>query len=178
MSTRYYLPLRHDALAKYVLKAVIMKNHPDMKYRESTEYEYVIKHDDMEYWWNISIKTATKVFLNKPYIVIWDKLNKECSVLEFSCPTDVNISNKVNEKNNVYGMLIRNMQILYLDYKFNMIPIIVGALGYIPKCLKGYVCDLGFDEKEAVKHMINMQNIVANGTVKICKTFLKFSDKV
>ena len=25
----------------YVLKAVIMKNHPDMKYRESTEYESV-----------------------------------------------------------------------------------------------------------------------------------------
>ena len=46
------------------------------------------------------------------------------------------------------------MQILYPDYKFNMIPIIVGALGYIPKCLKGYICDLGFDEKEAVKHMI------------------------
>ena len=66
----------------------------------------------MEYWCNISIKTATKVPHNKPDIVIWDKLNKECSILEFSCPVDVNISNKVNEKNNRYGMLIRNMQIL------------------------------------------------------------------
>ena len=75
-------------------------------------------------------------------------------------------------------MLIRNMQLLYPDYKFNMIPIIVCAIGSIPKCLKGYICDLGFDEKDAVKHMINMQNIVASGTVKICKTFLKFSDKV
>ena len=103
MSASYYLPLRHDALAKYVLKAVIMKNHP------ISEYEYVIKHDDMEYWCNISIKTATKVLHNKSDIVIWDKLNKECSILEFSCPADVNISNKVNEKNNVYGILIRNM---------------------------------------------------------------------
>ena len=60
-------------------------------------------------------------------------------------------------------MLIRNMQILYPDYKFNMIPIIVNALGYIPKCLKRYICDLGFDEKEAVKHIINMQNIVTSG---------------
>ena len=59
-----------------------------------------------------------------------------------------------------------------------MIPIMVGALGYIPKCLKGCICDLGFDEKEEVKHIINMQNIVASGTVKICKTFLKFSVKV
>ena len=59
-----------------------------------------------------------------------------------------------------------------------MIPIPVGALVYIRKYLKGYICDLGFDEKEAVKHMINTQNIVLSGTVKICKTFLKFSDKV
>ena len=113
-----------------------MKNHPDMKYRESTDYEYIIKHDDMEYWWNISIKTAAKVPHNKPNIVRWDKLNKECSILKFSCPADVNISNKVNEKNKIYGMLIRNMLILYSDYKFNIIPIIVGALGYIPKYLK------------------------------------------
>lgn len=75
MSTRYYLPLRRDALAKYLLKAVIMKNYPDMKYRESeSEYEYVIKHDDMEYWWNISIKIAMKGRHNKPDVVIWDKL--------------------------------------------------------------------------------------------------------
>ena len=61
ISARYYLTLPHDALAKYVLKAIIIKNHPDMKYRETAEYEHVRKHDDMEYWWNISIKTATKV---------------------------------------------------------------------------------------------------------------------
>ena len=138
-----------------------------MKYRESRGYEYVIKHDDIEYWWNISIKTATKVPRNKLYIVTWEKSNKECSILEFSCPANANISIKVYEKNNVYGILTRNMQILYQDYKFNVIPIIVGALGYIPKCLKRYICDLGFDEKEAVKHMVNIQNIVPSGTVKI-----------
>ena len=27
ISTRYYPPLRHDALAKYILKAIITKNH-------------------------------------------------------------------------------------------------------------------------------------------------------
>ena len=32
---------------------------------------------------------------------------------------------------------------MYPQYKFNMIPIIVGALGYIPKCLTSYLQDLG-----------------------------------
>ena len=62
MSTRYNLSLRQDALAKYGLKTAIMKmKYPDMKYRESREYEYVIKQDDMKHWWNISIKTARRV---------------------------------------------------------------------------------------------------------------------
>ena len=80
-------------------------------------------------------KTATKIPHKKPDLVIWDKENKMCSIVEFSCPADINITQKVNDKINVYGLLIRNLQIMYPKYKFNMIPIIVGALGYIPKCL-------------------------------------------
>ena len=55
-----------------------------------------------------------------------------------------------------------------------MIPIIVRALGYIPKCLTSYLQNLGFDKNESTIHMVKMQNIVACDTVKICKTFLKF----
>ena len=64
------------------------------------------------------------------------------------------------------------MQILYPDYKFNLISIIVVALGYIQKCLNRYMWDLGFDKKEAVKHMNDIQRIIASSTVNICKTFL------
>ena len=51
-----------------------------------------------------------------------------CSIVEFSCPADINITQKVNDKINVYGLLIRNLQIMYPQYKFNMILTIVGAL--------------------------------------------------
>ena len=97
-----------------------------------------------------------------------------CSIVEFSCPADINITQKVNDKINVYGLLIRNLQIMHAQYKFNMIAIIVGELGYIPKCLTSYVQDLGFDDNETTVHIMKMQNIVTCGTVKICKTFLRF----
>ena len=29
MSTRYYLPLRHYVLIKYIVKTIITKNHPN-----------------------------------------------------------------------------------------------------------------------------------------------------
>ena len=63
---------------------------------------------------------------------------------------------------------------MYPQYTFNMIPIIVEALGYIPRCLTSYLLDLGFDKNELNVHIVKMQNIAACGTVKIGKTFLRF----
>ena len=97
-----------------------------------------------------------------------------CSIVEFSCPADINITQKVNDNINVYGLLISNLQIMYPQYKFNIIPIIVGVVVYIPKCLTSYLQDLGFDKNESTVHIMKIQNVVACDTVKICKTFLRF----
>ena len=156
ISTRYYLPLGHDALAKYILilKAIITKNHPNERYRGLNEYEFVKKVGDKEYCWNISIKTATKIPHNKPDLVIWDKANKLCSIVEFSCPAYINITQTVNDKIDVYGLSIRNLQIMYPKYKINIILIIVGAVGYNPKCLTSYLQDLGFDKNESTVRIV------------------------
>ena len=115
MSTRYYIPLRLDTLAKYTLKAIITKNHPNKRssWRNLNEYEFIKKIGEKEHWWNISIKTATKIPHNKHDLVIWDKANKLCSVVESSCPAYINIMQKANGKINVYGLLICNLQIMY-----------------------------------------------------------------
>ena len=176
MSARYYLPLRHDAVAKSVLTAHIKKHNPETRISQQRDPEYVIKHNQYEYWWNLSVKTVTKIPHNKPDLIIWNQEKLVCSVVEFSCPSDVNITKKVDEKLNTYGPLIRNLQIMYPKYKFGMIPIIVGAMGYIPVCLKSYVMQLGFSQKESLKMIRKLQAISAAGTVKIAKTFLKFSE--
>ena len=86
----------------------------------------------------MSIKTLTKMLHNKPDVVIW-KQN------EFSCPADVNISRKIDEKRKTYGSLLINLQSLCPEEKFEYMPIEVGALGYVPKCLTRYLCQLGFN---------------------------------
>ena len=174
MSARYYLPLRHDALAKYVLRAIIIMNHPELQYRHSREPEYIKMIVHYEYWWNLPIITASKVPHNKPDLIMWNKLKKIYTVIEFSCPSDVKISNKILEKLNNYASLLRNMQKIYPDYRFEMMPTIVGALGFVPSCLFNYMTILGFEKKETLRHINKMQAIVSDGTVKICKTFFKF----
>ena len=56
--------------------------------------------------------------------------------IEISCRTSVNITKKIEEKLNNYGPLIRHLQIMCPHYKFKMVSIVIGALGYVPKCLE------------------------------------------
>ena len=44
MSVRYYLPIRHDVVAKTVLNALILKNDPTdkFKYQQGPEYVYEV----------------------------------------------------------------------------------------------------------------------------------------
>ena len=62
-----------------------------------------------EYWWNVSVETATRLQHNKPDIVVWDHDRKTCKVIEVSCSADGNVSRKVDEKIETYGPLIRNL---------------------------------------------------------------------
>ena len=86
----------------------------------------------------------------------------------------MNITKKTKEKLDNCAALLRNLQMLYQDYKFEMIPIIVGTLGFFPKELKTNLEKLNFDEKEVENITRKVQTISASGTVKIMKTFMGF----
>ena len=94
-SARYYLPMRHDVVAKTMCKEIIKKNHPEIEAPiEINEQEYIQKLGDNEYWWNLSINTAQKVQHNKPDLVIRNTKEKTCDITEISCPVDINITKK------------------------------------------------------------------------------------
>ena len=76
---------------------------------------------------------------------------KLCYIIEFSCQADINIVSKVSEKENIYGPLIRNTQMMYENYSFMFIPITVGALGHVPKCIFTNIQNLGFTKKRNKK---------------------------
>ena len=91
------------------------------------------------------IKTLTKIPHNKPDVVIWKQNEKLCSIIEFSCPADVNISSKIDEKMKTYASLLINLQSLCPEEKFEYMFIEVGALCYVPKYLTRYLCQVGFN---------------------------------
>ena len=103
-----------------------------------------------------------------------EQSRKTCAVVEMSCPADVNIVEKTKEKFNDYAALLRSLQMLYQDYKLEMIPIVDGALGYVPKELKTSLEKLSFYEKEVENITRKVQTISVSGTVKIMKTVMGF----
>ena len=121
----------------------------------------------MVYWWNIPVKTTTKIPHNKPDLVIWNHEKCVCTVVGFSFPLGWNITKKVAEKKNSYGLLIRNMRIMYPNYKFEMIPVVIGCLGYIQNDLKTYMKQLGFDDKEIPFLVRRLQIASISGTVVV-----------
>ena len=145
MPVRYYLPIRHDLVTKTVLKPSIVKDNLTHKSKHQ-DLEYIYR--DCEFCSNISIQTATKLKHNKPNIIIWDKTEEICKIIEISCPADISVMKKGEEKLSNYGPLIRNHKIMYPQYKFQIAAIAIGALGYVPKCLEVFMHHLGFNKIE------------------------------
>ena len=151
MSSRYYLPLRHDVIAETVYNEILRKENPDKKKSINNETEVITTVSDKELWWNVQVKTSSKVPHNRHDMIVWDMKKRLWYVSEFSCPADINIVNKVSQKENLYGPLIRNMQRMYENHSFMFIPIIVGALGHVPKCIFRNIQNLGFTKSKTIK---------------------------
>ena len=109
----------------------------------------VFKHKNDEFGWDI--KTSTKIKHDKPDMVIWNHEGRQCTIIEFSCPADINIGEKINKKIDNYGTLIKNLQMIFENYGLKFIPIVIGTMGYVPKTLNRYLQDLELTQKQSQK---------------------------
>ena len=68
------------------------------------------------------------------------------------------------------------LQILYLKLKLKVAPIVIGTMGYMPKCLIFYLKMIVFNENESKVLISKLEIKSISGTVKKFKTFLNFND--
>ena len=81
---------------------------------------------------------------------------------------------KAAEKLENYGPLIRTLHLTNPSYKFSFVPIIIGALGTVPKDWYENIRQLDFNKKESSDIIKAIQQRAIIGTIKICKTFMNF----
>ena len=117
--------------------------------------------------------TLTKIPHNKPDIIIWDGTNNECKIIDICVPLDTNLELRDTTKRNNYVELVDQLQRIYPKYKYCIIPIIIGALGTVPKNLKESLKKVGIPEDKIDNTIRNMQKLALLGTLKIVKNFQK-----
>ena len=169
LSTNLYISARHDNVGQIIVEEVLKQENKDHQQRRRPES--VIETPTKEIWWNIPVTTTNKVEYNRPDVLVWEKQNKICHVVEISIPLDFNTSNRQIVKRDKYMPLVSEMQRIYRDYSFQIVPVIIGCLRAIPKSLVLNLKKLGLDEpKQVIKRL---QKTALLESLKITKTFMK-----
>ena len=91
-----YLKVRHNQIAKILYQEITKNKHLVLNPPEVT-----VK-GDMEIWYDMEIQTTPKVDKNRPDIVIWEKAEKKCTLVEITVPLDNNLQKAHKEKETKY----------------------------------------------------------------------------
>ena len=138
LAKKEYL-VRHNDVARYIHHEV------SKKYNIQTESKWHLHrpnevHMDrnVEILWDMTLVTDRAVGANRPDIVIRDKLQKKVFIIDISCPSDVNVLNKENEKISKYSALRVELSKMW-DCECVVIPVVVGSLGCISHNFSNYL---------------------------------------
>ena len=107
----------------------------------------VCKNDDnsIEIFWDRKLLVGKGIEANKPDLIVVDKANQKWTIVDFCVPWDGNVKAREDEKKEKYSQLASEIRAIY-KVKTECIPIVIGALGTVPKRLLGFLKDLGIPD--------------------------------
>ena len=124
---------RHDNLGKIVHWKLARKfNFEAGDKCYENEPESVLENEDYKILWDFSIQTDHVIEARRPDLVLVDKKERSCKMIDFAVPGDSRIAEKEKDKLEKYQELGRELQKIW-NIKVKIIPLVVGSLGAIPK---------------------------------------------
>ena len=82
--------------------------------------------------WDFSIQTDHVIESRRPDLVVVDKKERSCKIIDFAVPGDSRIEEKEKDKIEKYQGLGRELQKIW-NVKVKITPLVVGSLSTIPK---------------------------------------------
>jgi hypothetical protein len=92
----------------------------------------VYEEGDVTVLWNQAVHTDRKVTANRPDIIIKNKKENTCTLIDVAIPADRNDVQKEAEKKLKYKCLCIGIQRMW-NLKCTIIPVIIGATGIVTK---------------------------------------------
>ena len=159
---------RHDKVARAVHWS--LSKRAGLPYQEkwyNHEPNTVEENEDYKLLWDMAIQTDRVISARRPDIVIIDKKEKTTTLIDIAVPYDTRIEEKEIEKITKYQDLKIEIQRCW-QTKTTVVPIVVGALGAMPKGLTENLKKLGCENL----HPGLIQKSVLLGTAHILRKVL------
>ena len=96
----------------------------------------------MKILWDFTIQTDNTTQARRPDLVIVNKIEKTCHIIDVVIPRDERVSAKETEKIEKYDELGRELERLW-KVKAKVVPIVLGALGTVTRNLNSYLKEIG-----------------------------------
>ena len=100
--------------------------------------ESVLENEDYKLLCDFSVRTDHEIGARRPDLVIIDKRDKSCQIIDVAIPEDNRVREKEDEKVEKYQDLAREVRKMW-GVRTKVIPVVVGALGSIPLRLNDYL---------------------------------------
>ena len=130
---------RHNGVAQYVHHAICKSFgfQTTAKWHTHKPKE-VILSKNTEIIWDSIISTERPYVFNRPDIVIRDKAGKKTYIIDISCPNDINVSDKEQEKITKYSGLRLELGRMW-DTDCMVVPVVVGSVGVVSENFEKYL---------------------------------------
>ena len=98
--------------------------------------ECVYETEEVKILWDFNIYTDQVIQHRRPDIVVMEKKERKCKIIDIACPGDSRVELKEKEKMEHYAELKREIKKIWNCRKVKIVPIVVGALGVVSRNLK------------------------------------------
>ena len=92
----------------------------------------VLQNEDYKILWDFSTQTDQVIEAWRSDLVVVDKKERSCRIIDFAVPGDSRIEENKKDKIEKHQDLERELQKIW-NVKVEIIPLVVGSLGAIPK---------------------------------------------
>ena len=129
--------------------------------------ESAVENEEVKILWDVMIQCDREIKARKPDIVVVNKNERSCAIIDIAIPGDIRVSEKEKEKIERYQELKREIKRMWNIRSIKVIPVVVGALGSTSKKPKKYIEELGVVISTAI-----MQKTALLGTAFILRKVL------
>ena len=123
--------------------------------------------NDLRLLWEFPIQTDYRLEHYRPDIVLENKKDRSCLLIDIACPFDTRIDSKEKEKIEVYQDIKREIKKMWNVKEVTIVPLIIGVLGTIGKNFERWLKEIEIDCSIEL-----LQKACLLGTAKIIRKVL------